>query len=115
MKRLTAEPNIWLATTRPDGRPHLVPVWFVWRRGHFYACIESRSVKARNIHLKNQVSLALGDGSRPVICEGDVSLVPPPWPAEVTRGFLKKYDWSIDPKSQYDQLIRVKPTKWLGG
>ena len=27
-QRLATEPILWLATTRPDGRPHLVPVWF---------------------------------------------------------------------------------------
>jgi predicted pyridoxine 5'-phosphate oxidase superfamily flavin-nucleotide-binding protein len=29
-ERLTAEPVIWLGTVRPDGRPHHVPIWFVW-------------------------------------------------------------------------------------
>jgi hypothetical protein len=26
--RLRSEPIIWLATTRPDGGPHNIPVWF---------------------------------------------------------------------------------------
>src|SRR5256885_2571611 len=29
--RLRHEPIIWLSSVRPDGRPHLVPVWFLWR------------------------------------------------------------------------------------
>jgi hypothetical protein len=32
----------------------------------------------------------------------------------VIRAFKRKYDWGIDPKDQYDQLIRVKPTRWIG-
>lgn len=113
LKRLTNEQIIWLATTRPDGRPHMTPVWYVWRRGGFYACIESRSVKARNIQLEPRVSLALEDGSSPVICEGEARFVRPPWPPEVKRAFKGKYDWDIGPKDRYDQLVRVKPTRWL--
>ena len=26
-QRLRDEPIIWLSSVRPDGRPHLVPVW----------------------------------------------------------------------------------------
>ena len=28
--RLGRESTIWLATVRADGRPHLVPLWYVW-------------------------------------------------------------------------------------
>jgi hypothetical protein len=35
-KRLEAEQNIWLSSVQPDGRPHLIPVWFVWRGGRLY-------------------------------------------------------------------------------
>ena len=29
-ERLTEAKNYWLATVRPDGRPHVTPVWGVW-------------------------------------------------------------------------------------
>ena len=29
-ERLVASHDYWLATTRTDGRPHLMPVWGVW-------------------------------------------------------------------------------------
>src|SRR4051794_28986190 len=28
--RLSSEPIAWLGTTTPAGRPHHVPVWFLW-------------------------------------------------------------------------------------
>ena len=28
--RLVASHDYWLASSRPDGRPHLMPVWGVW-------------------------------------------------------------------------------------
>ena len=27
---LETEPVVWLSSIRPDGAPHLVPIWFVW-------------------------------------------------------------------------------------
>jgi len=30
VERLSAAHNYWICTTRPDGRPHAVPVWGVW-------------------------------------------------------------------------------------
>ena len=29
-ERLRDSRNYWLATVRPDGRPHVMPVWAVW-------------------------------------------------------------------------------------
>src|SRR5215213_9005621 len=29
-ERLRESHNYWLATTRPDGRPHVFPIWGVW-------------------------------------------------------------------------------------
>ena len=30
LEHLHASHNFWLATTRPDGRPHLMPLWGLW-------------------------------------------------------------------------------------
>jgi hypothetical protein len=29
-QRLYSDHMIWLSTVRSDGRPHTVPVWFLW-------------------------------------------------------------------------------------
>lgn len=112
-QRLTAEANIWIATVRPDRRPHLVPVWFAWHDEKLYACIEAGSVKAHNLVHNSRVSLALENGSNPVICEGTAALVPPPWPEPVVAIFQAKYDWDITTDGQYDTLVEVTPVKWL--
>jgi hypothetical protein len=111
--RLESEANIWLATVRPDGRPHLTPVWFAWHNGKVYACIEAGSVKARNISQNPRVSLALENGSQPVIGEGVAVLLSPPWPEAVAAIFKAKYDWDITADGQYDTLVEVTPAKWL--
>jgi PPOX class probable F420-dependent enzyme len=112
-KRLTSEANIWLSTVRPAGRPHLVPVWFAWHDDKVYACIQSRSVKARNIQQNPQVSLCLEDGSKVVICEGTAEFMPTPWPDAVASIFHQKYDWDITDAGSYDQLLEITPAKWL--
>ena len=61
-QRLQSEGNIWVTTVRPDGRPHLTPVWFVWHAGKAYICISPDSVKARNLSRNPRVALALENG-----------------------------------------------------
>ena len=73
--RLLTERNIWLATTRPSGRPHLIPIWFVWVDERFYICTGGNSVKARNLNATLQATVALEDGNRPLIAECRVELL----------------------------------------
>ena len=68
--RLQTDPNVWLSTTRPTGKPHLVPIWFIWLNERFYICTESKSVKIRNLRHNAGVCVALEDGNKPVIAEG---------------------------------------------
>lgn len=113
IEKLLQQNNIWLASVRPDGRPHLIPAWFVWHQDRIYICIEPASVKARNIAGNPSVALALEDGSNPVICEGSARAVPAPWSAVVTELFTSKYGWDISTETQYTSLIEVTPAKWL--
>jgi hypothetical protein len=112
-QKLEIEKNIWVASVRPDGRPHLVPVWFAWYAGKLYLCIESGSVKGRNLAANPQLSLALENGSQPLILEGRAEPAASPWPAGVLAIFKHKYDWDISTGGQYDQLIEVTPERWL--
>lgn len=88
--RLFAARNIWLATVRPDGRPHLVPVWFVWVRERFYVCTAGQSVKAKNLIANPRASAALEDGDRPVIAEGRATILTQPYPDDVAAEFKRK-------------------------
>ena len=114
LERLKGERNIWLATIRPTRHPHLVPVWFVYHQDQFFICINSDSVKGKNLRDNPQVALSLEDGSKPIICEGEAEVVSEPWPREIVSKFKQKYDWDIVEDKDYDQLNRIKPQKWLG-
>jgi PPOX class probable F420-dependent enzyme len=113
LHRLETEKNIWVATVRPDGRPHLTPVWFAWVGEKVYICITPKTVKARNIATNPQVSLALEDGSKVVICEGAAAVIAAPWPVEVAAVFRRKYNWDINTDGDYSVLVAVEPIKWL--
>jgi hypothetical protein len=62
MEKLETAQNIWIASVRPDGRPHLTPVWFAWTGGKLYVSIDPDSVKSKNIAHTPHVALALEDG-----------------------------------------------------
>lgn len=55
-----------LATTRPDGRPHLAPVWYdVDDEGALVFNTGAESVKGRNIRRDSRVSLCVQDERPP--------------------------------------------------
>jgi hypothetical protein len=103
--RLEAARNTWLASIRPEGGPHLVPVWFVVDEGRWYICTAPGSVKARNLHANPRVALALEDGSHPYVVEGEARPVAPS-PGVITK-FKAKYDWDITADAYYTQVFEV--------
>ena len=59
--RLGREPSIMLATVRSDGRPHLVPVWFVWLNEKLYFATATDTQKYANLLNNQKVALSLPD------------------------------------------------------
>src|SRR6516165_3924113 len=45
--RLTKSRNYYLATSRPDGSPHVMPIWGIWVDSVFYFSTGRESRKAR--------------------------------------------------------------------
>ena len=67
----------WLATIRPDGRPHLVPIWFYWTGKELIANAEPGSQKIKNMQANPFLSLSLDDthgGKEPIVLEGRASI-----------------------------------------
>lgn len=69
-ERMAAARNYWIASTRPNGRPHVAPVWGLWHEGRFYFSTGERSRKGRNIRRLPAVSVHLESGDEVVILEG---------------------------------------------
>src|SRR5881296_1956739 len=47
--RLRKSRQYWIATTRPDGRPHVMIIWALWLDGMLYFSTGKESRKARNL------------------------------------------------------------------
>lgn len=94
---LRAARSIWVSTTRPDGRPHAVPVWFIWDGRNVYFISARRLQKSRNLARQPWIVVHLGDGDDVVILEGSVEIITEP--AELDRvdaAYRAKY---VDPGS----------------
>ena len=68
--RLVAAEHYWLASVRPDGRPHTIPRWGVWMGGRFYYDGSPATRHARNLDVNPACTLNLEDGKHAVIVEG---------------------------------------------
>jgi hypothetical protein len=69
--RLVPAIAYWMATVRPDGRPHVVPRWGVWLDDRFWYDGSPETVHARNLAANPACSLHLENGTQAVIVEGE--------------------------------------------
>jgi hypothetical protein len=68
--RLAQARNYWLATTWPDGRPHVTPIWGVWVDGAFWFDGIPTARWARNLAANSAVAVHLESGDDVVILDG---------------------------------------------
>jgi uncharacterized pyridoxamine 5'-phosphate oxidase family protein len=97
-ERLERNPYYWVATVRPDGRPHLMPVWALWVEHRLYFSTGGQSRKARNLKANPQCTVSVQDGDDAVIVEGvagevqDRNLL-----ARLSPLYNSKYGMLLDP------------------
>lgn len=122
--RLSTDVIAWLATTRPDGQPHVVPVWFIWDGTEIVIVSQPGTQKVKNLARNPNVSIALDDtkqGHDVVILEGEATLTSGPPTSPRMQAYLDKYnhllremEWSPEAYlAEYTQAIVVKPTRFL--
>ena len=123
-ERLRAEPVIWLATVRPDGRPHLVPVWFLWDGETILIFSQPNNQKIHNLRANPAVTLALeaaNEGEDVAILEGRARLVSSDDIQASAPAYVAKYEagmaelgmtWETMSAS-YSQPIRVTPSRLI--
>jgi nitroimidazol reductase NimA-like FMN-containing flavoprotein (pyridoxamine 5'-phosphate oxidase superfamily) len=71
-ERLSNSRNYYLATTRPEGRPHVMAVWGVWFGGRYYFSTGEGSRKARNLTTNPECVVTTDVLTEAVILEGRV-------------------------------------------
>ena len=112
LEKFAAADCCWFASTRPDGRAHLAPIWHVWHAGAAYVVTKAGAVRTENIRHNPAVSLSLPDPMNVFVIEG-VARVAPEMEDALAPLFQAKYDWNIRTDSDYDTIIAVNPVKAL--
>lgn len=124
-QRLRTESTVWLSSTRPDGRPHVVPVWFNWDGSVFDLFSKPNAQKVRNLRQHPDVMLAVG---RPEheweveLVEGTATVLEAPTEAVIVPTMFEKYSVlmaraALDRETfvtTYCQPVRISPTRFLG-
>jgi Pyridoxamine 5'-phosphate oxidase len=85
--RLEEGLHYWVATTRPDGRPHVVPLDGVWVDDAWYGGGAHVTVRHRNLVQNPLAVVHLPDALQAVIVEGPCELVGSVSPELVRRLF----------------------------
>ncbi len=100
---------------RADGRPHLIPIWFVWHEGKVWICTPKDSQKVININKNPQVAVALEEGTHPVILEGTAVLREEASMRDALAPvFERKYEWDFRTDDEADyHLVEITPSKIL--
>jgi len=73
--RLVKSWQYWLATVRPDGAPHVMPIWGLWFENSFYFSTGRQTRKARNLAANAHCVVCSEDAGEAVIVEGSASEV----------------------------------------
>jgi PPOX class probable F420-dependent enzyme len=124
-ERLRTEPTVWLSSIRPDGRPHVVPVWFTWDGAIVDLFSKPNAQKVRNVRAHPEVMLAIG---RPEaewdveLIEGTASVLDEPTASRVSNALFEKYA-ALMARAEldrptfvdtYSQPVAITPTRFVG-
>jgi PPOX class probable F420-dependent enzyme len=123
-RMLETETVVWLSTVRPDGTPHMLPIWFSWDGDAVLIASKPHARKVANIRVNPQVMLALGEPDEDFdvgLVEGVAEILDAPASAVLQAAHLRKYrdqmtaiGLTVDEfLATYSLVIRVRPTRFL--
>ena len=111
--RLRKSEQYWLATTRPDGRPHVMVIWGVWVDDEFWFSTGRSSRKARNLAANPHCVVCNEDSAQAVIVEGSAEIVDEKTLLEpIFAAYKKKY--KMDIRGMGEPVFRVRPAVGFG-
>jgi hypothetical protein len=68
-------PTHWLATVRPDGKPHVMPVWTVWVDGAFYFVAGATTRQRKNLAQHAHCVITVASSGLDLVVEGEATKV----------------------------------------
>jgi uncharacterized pyridoxamine 5'-phosphate oxidase family protein len=105
--RLKKSRQYWIATTRADGRPHVMVIWALWLNGKLYFSTGKTSRKARNLAANPNCTMCTDNSAEAVILEG---VIGNELDVKTIREFLRLYEkkYKIDMSSGSDDFVNLK-------
>ncbi|HEV8633860.1 MAG TPA: pyridoxamine 5'-phosphate oxidase family protein [Chloroflexota bacterium] len=117
--RLEGAHIYWLATVRPDGRPHVTPLFSVWLDGALYFCTGPGERKAKNLARNPHCVITTGCnvlGGLDLAVEGDAAKVSDEAKLRrVADGYAAKYADAAGADLGDDWRFTVRDGAWYGG
>lgn len=108
--KLEKSKNYWIGSTRPDGRPHVMPVWGVWVNGAICFGTDRTSRKARNLQANPAVTVNLESGDEAVIIEGTArEITEAKKIAAIDAAYVKKYKMKLTDAPGIPYIVAVEP------
>lgn len=108
MERLASSRNYWVATTMPDGSPHVVPAWGLWLDDGFHFGAAPRSQWGRNLQRDQRAAVHLESADEVVIVKGDAR--PHLIDARIADASKEKYGHRPEPSDEpLEGVYRLAP------
>jgi PPOX class probable F420-dependent enzyme len=123
-ERLRSDEMVWLTTVRPDGRPHSIPIWFLWESATILIFSRPNTQKIRNLRQNPSVTLALDDtkkgvvileGTAELLGQGDASVTLQAYGEKYREGLRRIGRTAKEFTMLYSQPIRVTPVRLITG
>jgi pyridoxine/pyridoxamine 5'-phosphate oxidase len=111
-RECTRARNYWICTTRPDGRPHAMPVWGLWLDEAVVFSTDPASTKARNFSARPDAVIHLESGDEVVVIEGQIEAMEPSLLPEFVKRYEKKYSFRPSENETAGVFI-LRPTRVL--
>ena len=109
-EKLAKSRNYWVATTRPYGRPHVMPVWGLWIDDAIIFSTDPASRKARNLAANPEVVVHLESGDDVVVLEGTAERIQGRnIPASFVDDYDAKYCFRIEVGNADFGFYRLRP------
>ncbi|MEA2446429.1 MAG: hypothetical protein QOK47_66 [Actinomycetota bacterium] len=106
-QKLVSAGVYWIASTRPDGRPHVIPRDGTWLDGGLYYRGSPETVHHRNVTNNPNIVVHIGDGQEAIIVEGAVEIEKP------SKEMAQRL--SDESFAKYPQYGRLEPSMYMGG
>jgi nitroimidazol reductase NimA-like FMN-containing flavoprotein (pyridoxamine 5'-phosphate oxidase superfamily) len=113
--RLEKAERYWLATTRRDGRPHVIPIDGVWLEGAWYFGGAPETVHQRSVQENPNIVMHLEDPMAAVIVEGVAERVelPAEKAKQLASATTSKYGYPTRPEDYSGGVWRLEPRRVL--